>query len=856
MFHAPVLEFSTYAEDLDEDSSPDSVRRNAFNSYGGDTPEDSDKSVYSNEMEEKRSNTPNTQGYDLPNREYFSNRELNNTNPSQFCKFSNKNDMNLNAPDCQNEPKTPSKKSGTLHTDDENRESSAMSMSPYKKQMIQHPVKDPNRFADLYSDPSALFMARIQQDKYEQKIDTWQTPGAQKIRWFHQNIMYPIKSVAKYAGLVFLIFAKPEWCINNQYMSDSCDLDHHGIYYGTSLDIYISSETFFWIIYGLMIYWFIYQKVKFVYRVRLYKRTFWAVNSLLLIIATPILHYVKLCYELSVPFIQICYIQFTMVNDKYKSRRNTRRILGIFATIYPVYILYILVVIIHSYLITVLCFDFDKTYFDNKNWYTYDFSSFSRRMNTFIMLTTTGNSPDIFLHENSLRWETVIVYCMASFGDLMVIFNLLLAFNFNAYKNAYTDELQHIQKDVYLSKVIRTLNEQHCYDYNKILDEFVEVDFKHPKAKTVINIMQRRNSSQLPVPEDVPGQTVIKQSKGQISVDKRFFKGHTFSQVSNRKIVALKWFLIALRVFIIISPTLLTTNEFLQPVFLVSYIANLVIFVKLCYLIWQRKMRYFHRYASIQDALAIIGVMIFGMCYFIYEFVKDTDEILGWFEILWSFSCFLHMISVTVHLDQLPVFSTIFSLLRYSTKMLIPYIFTVYILYSLMALIGMSMFGGMINSHTLGLYRLYIGDLDDSYLQINWNDFGNSMIMMWSLTLGNNFQTLMNLSQVGFGEERSWKCLYFLVVFVFTKMVLFNIFVGFFIGVFQQFYGKDQEDIKQGKKLEQNQEEHDTSKFILIKSGSRMSNGSRMSMGYDSERLIQGSRMSMGNDSERLIPKS
>ena len=165
----------------------------------------------------------------------------------------------------------------------------------------------------------------------------------------------------------------------------------------------------------------------------------------------------------------------------------------------------------------------------------------------------------------------------------------------------------------------------------------------------------------------------------------------------------------------------------------------------------------------------------------------------------------------------------IFNLFRYGLKILFPFIFTLLIDYYILALIGESLFGGAISSNTLRVYLERAGPgLGDDYVKLNWNDHTNSLIYLYTLTLGNNYLVLMNMTLVNFGTSRDWRAFFFLAVFVLTKMLLLNIFQGFFIAIFLQFYGKEEaHEVKKNKPVQVTKKDvrFEMAKFFVKKSG-------------------------------------
>ena len=257
---------------------------------------------------------------------------------------------------------------------------------------------------------------------------------------------------------------------------------------------------------------------------------------------------------------------------------------------------------------------------------------------------------------------------------------------------------------------------------------------------------------------------------------------------------------ISMRIYIIITPLLLTMDSFNYAQFIVSYIFNIVLMLKLIYLMIIWKKQYIYRIITMLDIIFVLCVTVFGAIYWMTEQETDSNKKLETWEILWSLSSFGHFFGVLGRLGQFKKFRMIYSLFRYSTKILWPFIFTMLIFYYIMALVGESLFGGIINSTTIDTYMQRIGPgLSDDYIKVNWNDHTNSLIFCYSLSLGNNYLVLMNMTLVNLGTSRNWGFLFFLWVFVMTKMLLLNIFSGFFISIFQQFYGRDEMQTEDGR---------------------------------------------------------
>jgi hypothetical protein len=64
------------------------------------------------------------------------------------------------------------------------------------------------------------------------------------------------------------------------------------------------------------------------------------------------------------------------------------------------------------------------------------------------------------------------------------------------------------------------------------------------------------------------------------------------------------------------------------------------------------------------------------------------------------------------------------------------------------------------------------------------------MVTLWTLGVGEHFLDIMNMTLVNFGEERDWRAIYYILVFVVMHTILLNLFSGFIIMIFLQFYTK------------------------------------------------------------------
>lgn len=117
----------------------------------------------------------------------------------------------------------------------------------------------------------------------------------------------------------------------------------------------------------------------------------------------------------------------------------------------------------------------------------------------------------------------------------------------------------------------------------------------------------------------------------------------------------IKWALVLIQLYILITPVLLTVNNFVFTLFWISWALNILLVAKFFYLLCKRGRNYIKRTSSVIDIFSTMGVFGFGLAYCIYELsIKDVDqsEALGTFEFLWSLASFSHVFDILVRLGN------------------------------------------------------------------------------------------------------------------------------------------------------------------------------------------------------------
>jgi hypothetical protein len=85
-----------------------------------------------------------------------------------------------------------------------------------------------------------------------------------------------------------------------------------------------------------------------------------------------------------------------------------------------------------------------------------------------VMLSTTDNSPDLFVQKPEYMCLTGPMYIFASFIDGIMIFELVMAFTYNEYRNIYIHELENLRGNHFYAQAIHKLNEHQVWDVNGV----------------------------------------------------------------------------------------------------------------------------------------------------------------------------------------------------------------------------------------------------------------------------------------------------------------------------------------------------------------------------------------------------
>jgi hypothetical protein len=252
------------------------------------------------------------------------------------------------------------------------------------------------------------------------------------------------------------------------------------------------------------------------------------------------------------------------------------------------------------------------------------------------------------------------------------------------------------------------------------------------------------------------------------------------SRTSGKIVTILKWFVIGCRIFVLLSPSMVSDLKVFQSntlVYKVNLICSAIIFLKINLVLRKKRRRYFREVSYCLDYIATAGVLLCSLTYYLNSRFSLGDNDFQHYY-FWSVCCFVNVIDILNHLKQFRLVSETLSILALAVRLNYPFFYVILILYLVFGAIGEFTFGGNINSDTLERMEIVGQDTKEEYVVHNWNDLFNSVVYLYSINLNNNLPIYVNMSTVNEGNKRNFKPLFFVVFYLLNNIILMNTFVG------------------------------------------------------------------------------
>ena len=274
-------------------------------------------------------------------------------------------------------------------------------------------------------------------------------------------------------------------------------------------------------------------------------------------------------------------------------------------------------------------------------------------------------------------------------------------------------------------------------------------------------------------------------------------------QGPNCLISFLKKFVIGCRIYILLSPSF-TTGSILPTsnklIYDLNFFCSIIVVLKILLVLRKKRRMYFRYLAPSIDFLANLGVLFSSLLYMANSIFKlDSNNLEHYY--FWAFCCLCNSIAVFNHLNKFKIVSETLSVILLALKLNYPFLFVIIVMYLMMATIGGWVFGGVINSSTHEKLERVGQGFKEEYVFHNWNDFLNSLVMLWGMNLSNNLNVYVNMSTYKENGKRGYSASFFFFFYVLNNVVLRNIFIGQIIEISMEYFKNLYLEEKRIKKL-------------------------------------------------------
>lgn len=146
---------------------------------------------------------------------------------------------------------------------------------------------------------------------------------------------------------------------------------------------------------------------------------------------------------------------------------------------------------------------------------------------------------------------------------------------------------------------------------------------------------------------------------------------------------------------------------------------------------------------------------------------------------MWGVVCLCESFIIIIYIKSAKTLNKVLKTLWYAIEMNYEFIFVIFISYIILGIIGLWIFGGVVNSQTPMLFSQFVGvDLTHNLELINFNDLGSAMIALYSVNMGNRFSELVHMFMVSLAQYSEYSKLltgiYFFVFYILSRLLLFT----------------------------------------------------------------------------------
>lgn len=587
--------------------------------------------------------------------------------------------------------------------------------------------------------------------------------------------------------LAMFLTSKPSWCIERgTEINDDCSIDVNGNYYNTSHGVYFDSKITFIVSFVAMYLIILLQVLKVQASTKVSQ-----MESTKLILQVTVFFFSLLLSALEtfdfIPnsdFNNALKVFFIMVYFKSILRAFTK-LATIISQSASIFILEISSLLIFSVLAMVIFENLEIGQEDDL--YAWSFSSFTRSFDSLFILSLGENNPEVLLeaYHNSVFYT--IFFVIFTFLVTILIGSLVAGILFFFMKRLY----------------IKTLNQTAAKypNFDQILDPLLAKPYT--KSKDIEEV-----EAQLHIPEGTDLEEFVRQRTRASAKEKlkrlatkitevnrttgaKSFLSQKDSYKQLKKSVFYKIFISLCAIYTACIPAFLVSKSNQE---VIDYYQTSEVFAIIFLINFYFKHKFslkesFWGVYNVLDLTTSFGIIVFSNILFLYPVDYREEVIISQmsFFYIWSFCCIFKLMMFNDVLCGLVNYKIIIKTAIHILPLLQDMISILLILLLFYSTIGMSIFGGMINSSFPQKYEELTGNsIPNQYQNMNYNDIFNSMATM-SLYYLDFVMPTLSYSMVVFRSSNSnptsflFVKLFFYSFIIISNLIIFKLLVGFII---------------------------------------------------------------------------
>ena len=652
--------------------------------------------------------------------------------------------------------------------------------------------------SEFEGDIRALILAQTFRQSIENKMINASIQGSLAYYYKKTSILRKVL-----LGIILAIFLmqKPYWCVElGAEVEPTCEVDAEGREYNVLITTFINPRTSFIISFGIMYFLVISQVLK----VQNMKEE-------------ESLEVVKMYLQVSLFAISLCISMMETFNFVPKSDFKSifkilfvmvyfRSILkafhkmgGMLYRAYSMFVLIVLTIFVFAIMAAVI-FEGEEIG-DTGVIYGYSFTNLFRSMESLLLLMMMENFPDVLLDAFQISLFNFMFIIAFVFIASVIVIGFTTGVFFNYYKDYYVENIREVE-DQYpvFAECIAPVLEERFMDpsYTSEIVRIVEEREKFAGDEERMEMVRASYKQKL--------RNAMKKLKKMTAQKKQVYFSRMkeiYEEASNSFFYKLITFLLSF--YIAVIPALIIDKEsvadsadYLQSSELLSFIFAIDLYLKYTF----NSDKHFWEFTNICELISIVGVILFAnMLYLIPVDYLETNFVGSHaLYICWAFSAFfkftrLHVIMMN-YTNYNVIVKTCIHIIPLITDLINMYL-VVILLY---AALGMTMFGGIINSSFPDKFEEVMdAELDAEAVMYHFNDLPNAILYFVVMNVGGYLDNItqglaatrvVSKSSVSLFLSRC----YFYSFLLITELIIINIIVGF-IMEFLELYAGNSDDL-------------------------------------------------------------